>query len=180
MRAIVWTGIISRSQYDDGIAGLFSAAELGSSGRIRWSLCHSSVSPFARRSEAGHLFDPSLGARNESCRSFFFFLFTTFLSNPVLRTNDIFSRQSAVMSGMKVIAVKTHAAGNLDMEDLREKAIKYKDTLAAFMVTYPSTYGVFESGVEEACSIIHENGGQVYLDGELTILFLFFFSFRRD
>ena len=69
------------------------------------------------------------------------------------------------MSGMKVIAVKTHPAGNLDMEDLREKAIKYKDTLAAFMVTYPSTYGVFESGVEEACAIIHENGGQVYLDG---------------
>lgn len=69
------------------------------------------------------------------------------------------------MSGMKVIPVKVHATGFLDLEDLREKAHKHRDNLAAFMVTYPSTYGVFESGVQEACKIIHDAGGQVYLDG---------------
>lgn len=69
------------------------------------------------------------------------------------------------MSGMKVVSVKVLPSGYLDIVDLKEKAIKYKDTLSAFMVTYPSTYGVFEGGVEEACDIIHENGGQVYLDG---------------
>lgn len=69
------------------------------------------------------------------------------------------------MSGMQVVPVKVHATGFLDLEDLRAKADKYRDVLAAFMVTYPSTYGVFESGVEEACQIIHEAGGQVYLDG---------------
>ncbi|KAM0753184.1 glycine dehydrogenase [Meredithblackwellia eburnea MCA 4105] len=72
---------------------------------------------------------------------------------------------SAIMAGMKVIPVKVHSTGFLDLQDLKEKAEKYKDVLAAFMVTYPSTYGVFESGVEEACKIIHDNGGQVYLDG---------------
>lgn len=72
---------------------------------------------------------------------------------------------SAVMSGMKVVPIKVHSNGTLDMEDLRSKAIQYKETLSAFMITYPSTYGVFESAVEEACEIIHENGGQVYLDG---------------
>lgn len=69
------------------------------------------------------------------------------------------------MAGMKVVAVKVHPTGNLDLEDLREKATKHADKLAAFMVTYPSTYGVFESGIEEANKIIHDNGGQVYLDG---------------
>ncbi|KAH9937284.1 glycine cleavage system P-protein-domain-containing protein [Fomitopsis serialis] len=58
-----------------------------------------------------------------------------------------------------------HADGNLDLEDLRAKAEKHKDNLAAFMITYPSTFGVFEDGVQDACKIIHENGGQVYLDG---------------
>ncbi|KAK4704427.1 glycine dehydrogenase, partial [Phenoliferia sp. Uapishka_3] len=72
---------------------------------------------------------------------------------------------SAIMSGMKVIPVKVHSTGFLDLEDLRAKADKYRDSLAAFMVTYPSTYGVFESGVQEACQIIHDAGGQVYLDG---------------
>ena len=72
---------------------------------------------------------------------------------------------SAIMAGMKVVSVKVHASGNLDLEDLKAKAELHRDRLAAFMVTYPSTYGVFESGVETACDIIHENGGQVYLDG---------------
>ncbi|RDX51060.1 glycine dehydrogenase [Lentinus brumalis] len=72
---------------------------------------------------------------------------------------------SAVMAGLKVVPVKTHADGNLDLEDLRSKAEKHKDNLAAFMITYPSTFGVFEHGVQDACKIIHDNGGQVYLDG---------------
>ncbi|KAH7908009.1 glycine cleavage system P-protein-domain-containing protein [Hygrophoropsis aurantiaca] len=72
---------------------------------------------------------------------------------------------SAVMAGLKVVAVKTHQDGNLDLEDLKAKAEKHKDNLAAFMITYPSTFGVFEDGVADACKIIHEFGGQVYLDG---------------
>ncbi|KJA25898.1 hypothetical protein HYPSUDRAFT_37384 [Hypholoma sublateritium FD-334 SS-4] len=72
---------------------------------------------------------------------------------------------SAAMAGLKVVAVKVHNDGNLDLEDLRSKAEKHKDNLAAFMITYPSTFGVFESGVQDACQIIHDNGGQVYLDG---------------
>jgi hypothetical protein len=60
------------------------------------------------------------------------------------------------MAGMKVVPVKVHSTGFLDL-----KAEQHKDNLAAFMVTYPSTYGVFEGGVENACDIIHENGGQV-------------------
>lgn len=69
------------------------------------------------------------------------------------------------MAGLKVVPVKSLADGSLDLEDLTQKATKYKDNLAAFMITYPSTFGVFEDGVTEACRIIHENGGQVYLDG---------------
>ncbi|KAH9486508.1 Putative glycine dehydrogenase (decarboxylating), mitochondrial [Psilocybe cubensis] len=72
---------------------------------------------------------------------------------------------SAAMAGLKVVAVKVHADGNLDLEDLQTKAEKHKDKLAAFMITYPSTFGVFEAGVQDACKIIHDNGGQVYLDG---------------
>ncbi|KAJ7293156.1 glycine dehydrogenase [Mycena rebaudengoi] len=72
---------------------------------------------------------------------------------------------SAVMAGLKVVSVKVHADGNLDLEDLQAKAEKHKDKLAAFMITYPSTFGVFEHGVQDACKIIHDNGGQVYLDG---------------
>jgi glycine cleavage system P protein (glycine dehydrogenase) len=72
---------------------------------------------------------------------------------------------SAVMAGMKVIVTKTSDSGNIDVEDLREKAIKHKDNLAALMVTYPSTHGVFESAIREITKIIHENGGQVYMDG---------------
>ncbi|KAK1232416.1 glycine decarboxylase subunit P [Marasmius sp. AFHP31] len=72
---------------------------------------------------------------------------------------------SAVMAGLKVVSVKVLADGNLDLVDLKAKAEKHKDKLAAFMITYPSTFGVFEHGVQDACQIIHENGGQVYLDG---------------
>lgn len=69
------------------------------------------------------------------------------------------------MSGMQVVTVKCEEGGNLDLVDLAAKAEKYKSTLAAFMITYPSTFGVFEDGVREACRIIHANGGQVYMDG---------------
>lgn len=73
---------------------------------------------------------------------------------------------SASMAGMKVVTVKCDPkTGNLDMVDLEAKAEKYKDSLGAFMVTYPSTYGVFEPGVKKACEIIHSHGGQVYMDG---------------
>jgi glycine dehydrogenase len=72
---------------------------------------------------------------------------------------------SAVMAGMKVVVTKSTKEGNIDLEDLREKAIKHKDNLAALMVTYPSTHGVFESAIREITRIIHENGGQVYMDG---------------
>ncbi len=72
---------------------------------------------------------------------------------------------SAIMAGMKVVAVKSDDRGNIDVGDLRAKALAHKDTLAALMVTYPSTHGVFESSIREICRIVHEHGGQVYLDG---------------
>ena len=72
---------------------------------------------------------------------------------------------SAVMAGMKVVVTKTSETGNIDVEDLKEKAEKHKDNLAALMVTYPSTHGVFESAIREITKIIHKNGGQVYMDG---------------
>jgi len=72
---------------------------------------------------------------------------------------------SAVLAGMKVVLVKCDDEGFLVLDDLRAKAVEHRDNLAALMVTYPSTYGVFEAGVKEACQIIHENGGQVYMDG---------------
>ncbi|KAF8078887.1 glycine cleavage system P-protein-domain-containing protein [Lyophyllum atratum] len=72
---------------------------------------------------------------------------------------------SAVMAGLKVVSVKVLPDGNLDLVDLKSKAELHKDNLAAFMITYPSTFGVFEAGVQDACKIIHDNGGQVYLDG---------------
>ena len=72
---------------------------------------------------------------------------------------------SAVMAGMKVVIVKCDELGNIDVQDLREKAEANKEILAALMVTYPSTHGVFEDSIIEICSIIHENGGQVYMDG---------------
>ncbi|KAI8977990.1 glycine dehydrogenase [Pilobolus umbonatus] len=72
---------------------------------------------------------------------------------------------SAAMSGMDVVIVQCDQKGQLDMDDLRAKAEKHKDRLAAVMITYPSTFGMFEAGVSEACKIVHENGGLVYLDG---------------
>ncbi len=72
---------------------------------------------------------------------------------------------SAVMAGMEVIVVKCDENGNIDVEDLKTKAIEHKDNLSAIMITYPSTHGVFESKILEIVKIIHENGGQVYMDG---------------
>jgi glycine dehydrogenase len=72
---------------------------------------------------------------------------------------------SAVMAGMKVVVTKADEHGNIDVEDLREKAIAHKDNLAALMVTYPSTHGVYESAIREITGIIHQYGGQVYMDG---------------
>ena len=72
---------------------------------------------------------------------------------------------SGVMAGMKVIVVECDENGNVDVEDLRTKAVENKNELAAFMITYPSTHGVFEEAIKEMTDIIHENGGQVYMDG---------------
>jgi glycine dehydrogenase len=72
---------------------------------------------------------------------------------------------SAVMAGMKVIVTKTAENGNIDIEDLREKVALHADNLAALMVTYPSTHGVFESEIQDITQIIHDHGGQVYMDG---------------
>ena len=72
---------------------------------------------------------------------------------------------SAVMAGMKVVVVKCDDHGNIDMNDLRIKAEQQAKNLSAFMVTYPSTHGVFEEGIKEITKIIHDNGGQVYMDG---------------
>jgi len=72
---------------------------------------------------------------------------------------------SAVMAGMKVIVTKAEENGNIDVSDLREKAEKHSDNLAALMVTYPSTHGVYESAIREITGIIHDHGGQVYMDG---------------
>lgn len=72
---------------------------------------------------------------------------------------------SAHFAGMEVVVVKCDENGNVDITDLHEKATQYKDHLAALMITYPSTHGVFEEGILEIVHIIHQNGGQVYMDG---------------
>ncbi|WP_298906605.1 aminomethyl-transferring glycine dehydrogenase [uncultured Nostoc sp.] len=72
---------------------------------------------------------------------------------------------SAVMCGMKVVAVACDSQGNIDVDDLKAKAEKYSNELAALMVTYPSTHGVFEEPIQEICAVIHSHGGQVYMDG---------------
>ena len=72
---------------------------------------------------------------------------------------------TANMAGMRVVVTACDARGNVDIEDLRAKAIEHRDHLAALMITYPSTHGVFEEGIREICGIIHDNGGQVYIDG---------------
>ena len=72
---------------------------------------------------------------------------------------------SAVMAGMKVVVVKTAEGGDIDMDDLRAKVEDHRDDLAAIMVTYPSTHGVFEDTITELCGLVHDAGGQVYVDG---------------
>ena len=72
---------------------------------------------------------------------------------------------SAVMAGMQVIVIKCDESGNIDVGDLKQKAEENKDSLSALMITYPSTHGVFEETISDICDIIHEFGGQVYLDG---------------
>jgi len=72
---------------------------------------------------------------------------------------------SAALAGLKVVAVKCDEAGNIDLADLKARAEEHKDGLCALMITYPSTHGVFEETVSEACQIVHQNGGLVYLDG---------------
>jgi glycine dehydrogenase len=72
---------------------------------------------------------------------------------------------SAVMAGMKVVVTKCDENGNIDVADLRAKAEQYSDSLSCLMVTYPSTHGVFEESIKEICALIHEHGGQVYMDG---------------
>jgi len=72
---------------------------------------------------------------------------------------------SAVMAGLKVVVVKTAATGEIDLQDLRAKVDKHRERLAAIMVTYPSTHGVFEDTITELCELVHEAGGQVYVDG---------------
>jgi glycine cleavage system P protein (glycine dehydrogenase) len=72
---------------------------------------------------------------------------------------------SAILAGMRVVPVKCDEEGNIDLDDLRARASEHKDKLAALMVTYPSTHGVFEEGIRDICGTVHEFGGQVYLDG---------------
>lgn len=72
---------------------------------------------------------------------------------------------SAVMAGFKVVVVKSDEEGHVDIDDLKLKASQNREKLGALMVTYPSTYGVFEEGIKEICEVIHENGGMVYMDG---------------
>ncbi len=72
---------------------------------------------------------------------------------------------SGVMAGMRVVVVASTSEGNIDVADLKKKAEENRDRLAALMVTYPSTHGVFEESIQDICKIIHENGGQVYMDG---------------
>jgi glycine dehydrogenase len=72
---------------------------------------------------------------------------------------------SAALAGMRVVVVKCDASGNIDVADLRMRAEEHREVLSCLMVTYPSTHGVFESAIKDICAIIHDNGGQVYMDG---------------
>jgi glycine dehydrogenase len=93
--------------------------------------------------------------RNESHRNIVLIPISAHGTNPA----------SAIMAGMKVVVVKSDEKGYIDVEDLKIKAEEHKDNLAALMVTYPSTYGVFEEGIINICQVIHDNGGLVYMDG---------------
>lgn len=94
-------------------------------------------------------------ARNEANRNIVLIPISAHGTNPA----------SAVMAGFKVVVVKCDDAGNIDVADLTAKADQYKDSLGAFMVTYPSTHGVFEETIKDICNIIHSHGGLVYMDG---------------
>ncbi|NCI45959.1 aminomethyl-transferring glycine dehydrogenase [Sediminibacterium soli] len=94
-------------------------------------------------------------ARNEAHRNVVLIPISAHGTNPA----------SAVMVGFTVVVVKCDEAGNIDVADLQAKAVQYKDTLGALMVTYPSTHGVFEETIKDICRIVHENGGLVYMDG---------------
>jgi glycine dehydrogenase len=94
-------------------------------------------------------------SRNESHRNIVLIPISAHGTNPA----------SAIMAGMKVVVVKSDQKGYIDVEDLKLKAAEHKNNLAAFMVTYPSTYGVFEVGIKKICKLIHDNGGLVYMDG---------------
>ena len=72
---------------------------------------------------------------------------------------------SAVMAGMRVVVVASSQTGEIDLDDLVRTSAAHRDRLAALMVTYPSTHGVFEDSIRQVCTIVHEQGGQVYLDG---------------
>ncbi len=95
------------------------------------------------------------GSRNQSARDVCLIPQSAHGTNPA----------SAVMAGMKVVVVKTDERGNIDVADLRTKAEEHAKDLAALMVTYPSTHGVFEESIVEICQIVHDAGGQVYMDG---------------
>src|SRR5262249_25612180 len=72
---------------------------------------------------------------------------------------------SAVMAGMRVVVVASTSDGSIDLEDLKQRTNEHGARLAALMVTYPSTHGVFEESIQDVCAIVHEHGGQVYMDG---------------
>ncbi|MFZ1306194.1 MAG: aminomethyl-transferring glycine dehydrogenase, partial [Ferruginibacter sp.] len=93
--------------------------------------------------------------RNESHRNIVLIPISAHGTNPA----------SAIMAGMKVVVVKSDEKGYIDVADLKLKAEEHKDNLSALMVTYPSTYGVFEEGIIDICQLIHDNGGLVYMDG---------------
>ena len=76
---------------------------------------------------------------------------------------------SAQMAGMKVVPVKCDKSGNIDLDDLQDKANNNSEELAGIMITYPSTHGVFEETVTEVCNVIHSHGGKVYIDGAPSI-----------
>lgn len=94
-------------------------------------------------------------SRNESHRNIVLIPISAHGTNPA----------SAIMAGMKVVVVKSDNKGYIDVDDLALKVSEHKENLAAFMVTYPSTYGVFELGIKKICKLIHDNGGLVYMDG---------------
>lgn len=116
------------------LRGRLFAAQLGSSGRVCWSQCHQGLPRVDRPGQARHLSRSRLCSRNQPCCSFAFSSVLCSSSRLKLIWVSV-SLQSAVMAGLKVVAVKVLASGELDMEDLRAKAEKHKDSLAAFMVT---------------------------------------------